>query len=318
MCGIDFGSHPNLLVGLGKPDDAGVYRLTDDIALVQTVDFFTPIVDDPFQFGQIAAANALSDVYAMGGTPITAMNIVTFPSDTMDISVLREILKGGLDKANEADCPLVGGHTVKAPELKYGLSVTGRVHPEKVWTNQGARAGDQVILTKSLGTGVISTAVKADKADPVAVALAARSMATLNRVPAEVGASFDIHACTDVTGFGLVGHAVEMLSGTGLGLTIEASALPIFPTVVGYCEMGLLPGGLHRNRAHFAPHLVISAELPAHFSDVVCDPQTSGGLLFAVGESDAERFLSALRDGGVSPARIGTIDIDASERVLLK
>ena len=318
MCGIDFGTHPNLLVGLGKPDDAGVYRLTDEIALVQTVDFFTPIVDDPFLFGQIAAANALSDVYAMGGVPITAMNIVTFPKKSLDLSVLTEILKGGLYKANEAGCPIVGGHTVDAPELKYGLSVTGRVHPEAVWTNQGARSGDRVVLTKPLGTGILSTALKAGEIDPVAAALAARSMATLNRIPAEVASSFEVHACTDVTGFGLLGHGVEMLQGTGLGLEIDTGALPLFPRVIEYCEMGLCPGGLHRNRTHFAPHLVSEPSVPEHFSDVVCDPQTSGGLLLAVPEEQIVRFMAALGDQGVSSAHIGAIVTDPKERVLLK
>ena len=318
MKGIDFGSHPNLLVGLGHPDDAGVYKLTDDIALVQTVDFFTPIVDDPFVFGQIAAANALSDVYAMGATPITAMNIVTFPSDTMTLDVLREILKGGLDKTNEAGCPLVGGHTVKAPELKYGLSVTGTVHPDRVWTNLGAKAGDAIILTKSLGTGIVSTALKGNLVHAETADLVAESMATLNRIPAEVARGFEVHACTDVTGFGLIGHAVEMLGGTGLGIEFNSGALPIFPNVDAYCDMGLLPGGLTRNRNYVSCRLDIAADLPMYIADVVCDPQTSGGLLFAVPETEAPGLMDALRKKGVSPATIGRFVVDKHERVLVK
>jgi selenide,water dikinase len=318
MSGIDFGSHPNLLVGLEHPDDAGVYRLTDDIALVQTVDFFTPIVDDPFVFGQIAAANALSDVYAMGATPITAMNIVTFPSDTMTFDVLREILKGGLDKTREAHCPLVGGHTVKAPELKYGLSVTGTVHPDRVWTNTGARAGDAAILTKPLGTGIISTALKGNAAHVETAAAAASSMATLNRVPSEVAAGFDVHACTDITGFGLAGHVAEMLSGTGLGIELDAAALPVFPNVEVYCDMGLLPGGLARNRNHVSCRLEIGEGISMHIADVVCDPQTSGGLLFAVPSEIAPALVAALEDRGVSPAIVGRFVEDKRERVFVK
>lgn len=318
MCGLDFGSHPNVLVGLTRPDDAGVYRLTDDTALVQTVDFFTPIVDDPFVFGQIAAANALSDVYAMGGRPITAMNIVTFPSDTMDIAVLREILKGGLDKTKEANTPLLGGHTVKAPELTYGLSVTGVVHPNKVLTNGGAREGDRLILTKPLGTGIISTALKAAMVRAETAEQAAVSMATLNRVPAEVAADFEIHACTDVTGFGLLGHVVEMIDGFGLGMEIAANALPLLPEVAALCNMGLLPGGLHRNRKYFAAHLKVDGGVPAYLIDVVCDPQTSGGLLFAVSDQDAAGLERALTARRIHASCIGTVVRDEKERLLLK
>ncbi len=316
MCGLDFGSHPNVLVGLTRPDDAGVYRLSDDTALVQTVDFFTPIVDDPFVFGQIAAANALSDVYAMGGRPITAMNIVTFPSDTMDIDVLREILKGGLEKTREADTPLLGGHTVKAPELKYGLSVTGVVHPDRILTNGGGREGDRLILTKPLGTGIISTALKAGMVSPKVAEAAAISMATLNRVPAEVAAQFEIHACTDVTGFGLLGHGVEMLVGSGLGMVLQSSELPVPAELQTLCETGLVPAGLHRNRKYFGTHLVLDDGIPAFLADVVCDPQTSGGLLFSVAERDAHTFERALTAEGVKAACIGRLVIEPAERVL--
>jgi selenide,water dikinase len=295
-----------------------VYRLTDDTALVQTVDFFTPIVDDPFVFGQIAAANALSDVYAMGGRPITAMNIVTFPSDTMDIAVLREILQGGLDKTKEADTPLLGGHTVKAPELKYGLSVTGIVHPDKILTNGGARLGDRLILTKALGTGIISTALKADMVSSDTADRAAKSMTTLNRMPAEIAADFEVHACTDITGFGLLGHAVEMIVGFGLGMQIEARALPVFSEVETLCGMGLLPGGLHRNRKYFTPHFKVDTGVPQYLVDVVCDPQTSGGLLFSVSEHHAHDFEKALASKGILSSCIGNVVLDKKERLLLK
>ncbi len=318
MAGLDFGDHPDLLVGLGHPDDAGVYRLTDDIALVQTVDFFTPIVDDPFTFGQIAAANALSDVYAMGGVPVTAMNIVCFPTDDMDISVLKEILKGGLDKTREAECPLVGGHSVKAPELKYGLSVTGRVHPRRVRANRGARAGDRLVLTKRLGTGIVTTAIKAGLAGKEAIDAVSESMKALNRRPAELSRDLDVHALTDVTGFGLLGHGTEMITGAGLGMVIDAARLRLFPEVTGYCDMGLLPGGLHRNRKHFAPHLALRDGVPPVFADIVSDPQTSGGLLFALGGDDADRLVDALRREAIEAALIGEVVPDDREIILLK
>ncbi len=238
---------PNLLVGLERADDAGVYKLRDDLAIIQTVDFFTPIVDDPLLFGRIAAANALSDVYAMGGEPICAMNIACFPVREMDIAVLHEILKGGLEKLREAGVVLAGGHTVEDPELKYGLSITGIVHPERVLTNRGAQPGDQLILTKPLGTGLINTAIKGELASESAIEKAVSAMTTLNRQAAELMAGAPVHACTDVTGFGLLGHACEMVEDTPVGLVINAHAVPVFPEALEYCEMGLLPAGLARN-----------------------------------------------------------------------
>jgi selenide,water dikinase len=317
MCGLDFGDHPNLLVGLSRPDDAGVYRLTDEIALVQTVDFFTPIVDDPFLFGQIAAANALSDVWAMGGKPITALNVVCFPEGDMGIGVLREILKGGLEKSKEASTPIVGGHTVKAPELKYGLSVTGVVHPDRIWGNAGARPGDRLILTKPLGTGIVTTAIKGDLASPEAVQAVTDSMCALNRSPAELAADLSVHACTDVTGFGLIGHGIEMISGSGCGLVIEKNSLPVFDGVMAYADMGLLPGGLHRNKKHYASRMEVGGDVPACFVDIICDPQTSGGLLFALSEADAAVLAERLRKEGLLAASIGTVVADRGERVTL-
>ncbi len=306
-----------MLVGFERSDDAGVYRLTDSLALVQTVDFFTPVVDDPYEFGLIAAANALSDVYAMGGVPLCAMNIVTFPAGQMDISVLRETLRGGLEKLREAGVALVGGHSVTDPELKYGLSVTGRVHPDRIWTNEGARAGDALVLTKPLGTGIVNTAIKAGLASAQATAAVTGSMARLNKAAAEIAARFAVRACTDVTGFGLVGHGDEMIRGTGLGLEVDPGALPFFADARGHAAMGLLPGGLHRNREHWKATLEIAAGVDPFFADLVCDPQTSGGLLVAVSAGEAPELLSALRADGITAAAIARFVEDPEERVRL-
>jgi len=246
-------SHPNLLVGIEHIDDAGVYKIRDDLALVQTVDFFTPIVDDPYTFGQIAAANALSDVYAMGGVPVTAMNLVAFPIQSMEIEILRDILKGGLDKMREAEVVLVGGHSIEDQELKYGLSVTGLIHPDAILTNTGARVGDRIILTKPLGTGIINTAQKGGMAAPVAVQRAIEVMTELNRKAAELMKGFKVHACTDVTGFGLLGHLCEMLGDGKIGIRISLDAIPILPKAEEYAGRGLVPGGAHRNREFYAP-----------------------------------------------------------------
>jgi len=316
--GLDLGRHPNLIVGLESADDAGVYKLTDELALVQTVDYFTPIVDDPYAFGQIAAANALSDVYAMGGRPICAMNIVCFPTGNMDLEVLRRILRGGLDKLREADVVLVGGHTVTDPELKFGLSVSGLVHPERVLTNRGARPGDRLVLTKPLGTGIVNTAIKGGVASPEAIAEVIASMSALNRDAAAVVADHPVHACTDVTGFGLAGHAREMIAGSGFGFAIEASSLPFFEPARAYAEMGLLPGGLHRNRNHFAPHVRIEDGVPPHLADLVFDPQTSGGLLLALPSDRAGAALAELLDRGLAAAIIGEVVADPQERIVVR
>jgi len=296
-------------VGLEKPDDAGVYKLTDEIALIQTVDFFTPIVDDPYTFGAIAAANALSDVYAMGGWPICAMNIVCFPAGKMDIAVLRDILRGGLDKLREAETVLAGGHSIQDPELKFGLSVTGLVHPDRVLTNQGARPGDHLILTKPLGTGIVATAVKAGEASMEAQEQVIASMAALNRRTAEVMIHFPVHACTDITGFGLIGHTCEMIEGADLTLVIDSSSVPLFSGVRQYAEMGFLPGGLHRNREYRLGMTEFSAAVPLPIQDVLFDPQTSGGMLIALEAGESPRLCNALRDAGVGTvARIGRVE----------
>jgi selenide,water dikinase len=287
-----------------RADDAGVYKLTGDLAMVQTVDFFTPIVDDAYQFGQIAVANALSDVYAMGGRPLTALNIVCFPRDAMDISVLKEVLRGGLDEMHEARVILVGGHTVEDPELKYGLAVTGTIHPDKVIRNTTSRAGDRLILTKPLGTGLISTAIKASEADEKAVAGIVKSMSTLNRTASELMVEFGANAATDITGFGLLGHAGEMIEGADVGMVIDSNTVPYFPQAKDLAEMGMIPGGLHRNR-DFRKHMVdIDKVVPQFLQDILYDPQTSGGLLIAVPQERVIKLLGELHKAGVSDAVI--------------
>ena len=287
-----------------RAEDAGVYKLTDDLAIIQTIDFFTPIVDDPYSFGQIAAANALSDVYAMGGKPLTAMNVVCFPIKTMDISILKAILAGGVDKVHEAGVILVGGHSVEDNELKYGLSVSGIVHPERVVLNNGARAGDRLILTKPLGTGIIGTAVKGKVADENTVAKIVKSMTTLNRKASELMQETGVHACTDVTGFGLLGHAGEMIEGTDVGMAIHSSMVPFFPEAREFAEMGMIPGGLHRNREFRLNMVELAKEVPGYLADILFDPQTSGGLLISVSEPKAPVLLDRMHQEGIAEAAI--------------
>jgi selenide,water dikinase len=287
-----------------RAEDAGVYKLTDDLAVIQTLDFFTPIVDDPYSFGQVAAANALSDVYAMGGRPLTAMNIVCFPIKTMDISVLKEILAGGLEKVHEAGAILVGGHTVEDAELKYGLSVTGVIHPEKVVLNTGARAGDKLILTKPLGTGIISTAIKSGVASASAEARIVKSMATLNRKAAELMQEAGVSACTDITGFGLLGHASEMIDGSDVGMVIHSAAVPLFPEAREYAERGMTPGGLQRNRDFRANMVTIAKTTPDYLADILFDPQTSGGLFISVAPEKARKLLERMRQEGIEEAAL--------------
>lgn len=287
-----------------RAEDAGVYKLSDDLAVIQTLDFFTPIVDDPYSFGQVAAANALSDVYAMGGRPLTAMNIVCFPVKTMDISVLQDILRGGLEKVHESGAIVVGGHTVEDNELKYGLSVTGTVHPAKVVLNAGARAGDKLILTKPLGTGIISTAIKGGVADASAEAKIVKSMTTLNRKAAELMQEVGINAGTDVTGFGLLGHASEMIDQSNVGMVIHATAVPFFPEARKFAEQGMIPGGLHRNRDFRANTVTVEKSVPDYLADILFDPQTSGGLLIAVSSQKADGLLERMHQEGIPEAAI--------------
>ena len=304
MEGLPLISDPNLIMGMERAEDAGVYRLRDDLAIIQTVDFFTPIVDDPYTFGQIATVNALSDVYAKGGRPLTALNIVCFPVKTMDISILREILTGGLNKMREAGVVLVGGHSVEDNELKYGLSITGVIHPDRVIMNQGAKVGDKLILTKPLGTGIISTALKNGKASDKAVAKSVSSMATLNKKASELMLNVDVHACTDITGFGLLGHACEMIEGTDVGMIIHAEAIPYFPEAKEYAEMGVVPGGTGRNRDFRIKMVDIDKNVSKVMVDILFDPQTSGGLLMSVPAADAEPLLKRMRREGIKEANI--------------
>ena len=297
-------SDPNLIMGMERSEDAGVYKLRDDLAIVQTVDFFTPIVDDPYTFGQIAVVNALSDVYAKGGRPLTALNIVCFPVKTMDISILREILTGGLNKMREAGVVLVGGHSVEDAELKYGLSVTGVIHPDRVIMNNGAQVGDKLILTKPLGTGIISTALKGGEASEQAVARSVSSMATLNKKASELMLTVDVHACTDITGFGLLGHACEMIEGTDVGMIIHSEAVPYFPEAKEYAEMGMVPGGTTRNRDFRLKMVDIDRNVSKVMVDILFDPQTSGGLLMAVPAPDAEPLVKRMRREGIKEASI--------------
>ncbi|TDP98227.1 selenophosphate synthase [Halanaerobium saccharolyticum] len=288
---VNFPADPEkLLIGLDKADDAAVYSLTDDIALIQTLDFFTPVVDDPYLFGQIAAANALSDVYAMGGKPILAMNIVGFPS-CLEAEILSQILQGGADKVKEAGASLCGGHTVVDEEPKYGLSVTGTVHPDKLLSNSGIKEGDLILLTKPLGTGVMVSAIKGgftkgDESNP-----AVKSMLTLNNTALKYFDQYQINACTDVTGFGLIGHLLEMSENSSLEITIEAPEIPIFEGVRDFAESGLLPAGAYKNRDNYEEFVSESGKRDQTLYELMYDPQTSGGLLISVAEEDAAELL---------------------------
>lgn len=295
-------------MGLDTSDDAGVYQLTDEVALVQTVDFFTPIVDDPFTFGQIAVANALSDVYAMGGTPLTGMNLVAFPIKTLSPSILKDILLGGLAKMKEAGVALVGGHSIEDPEIKYGLAVTGVVHPNKILTNAKAKAGDKLVLTKPLGTGIISTALKAGMASGEAIRKSVESMGTLNRTASEWMKKFGAHACTDITGFGFIGHALEMATASQVGMVLQATAVSVFPEAMEYAKLGLIPGGAYSNRDFFSCRVEMDSSVPPLLADIFYDPQTSGGLLISLPSGEAEEWVATLKkEKDVWPCIVGEI-----------
>jgi selenide, water dikinase len=303
---------PKVLIGSECADDAAVYRLTDELALVQTLDFFTPIVDDPYTFGAIAAANALSDVYAMGGRPITALNIVCFPKDNpeLPLSVLAEIMRGGADKAREAGIDVVGGHTVDDPVPKYGLAVTGLVSPKEIWANQGGKVGDRLVLTKPIGSGVLTTALRAGTADAADIVAATSVMAALNRRPAEIARAFDVHGCTDVTGFGLLGHLSEMLR-PGLGARINANMVPLLSGALDLAERGKVPGGTRRNREAVDERTAFASDVDIAREMLLCDAQSSGGLLFAVSADQCQPLLDALRaDGLQGVAEIGSLTSD--------
>lgn len=292
---------PNLLVGIDVSDDAGIYRLTDELALVQTLDFFTPIVDDPFEFGRIAAANALSDVYAMGGKPLTAMNIVCFPIKDMDKAVLRSILQGGLEIIYKAGAAMIGGHSVEDPELKYGLSVTGIVHPQKFLTNAGAKPGDLLILTKPLGTGILATALKAGELSDEATRRLTGLMVTLNKGAAEAIAEVGVNACTDITGFGLLGHCLEMAKASNVGIRLDTQNIPVISEAKTFAAMGLVPGGSYTNQKFCSKHLEINSSIDPILLDIISDPQTSGGLLISVSKNRASSLVEKLQ-GKSTPA----------------
>jgi selenide, water dikinase len=295
-----------LLVGIDGVDDAGVYQITDDLALVQTVDFFPPIVDDPFTFGQVAAANALSDVYAMGGRPVTALNILGFPA-TMSVEVIGEILRGGAEKIAEAGAVIAGGHSVKDNELKYGLAVTGLIHPKKIMANKGAKPGDRLILTKPLGTGILSTALKRNLAQPDEIAALTKSMTALNKIAGEAMVSFGAHAATDITGFGLAGHAYEMSNASQVSFEIEFGRLPLLPGAAEYARQNVITGGAGANRQFLADKVRFAPSLEPYVQEIIFDPQTSGGLLIAIDPSGAEKLLQHLLDHGLNAAAIGRV-----------
>jgi len=293
-----------VIVGLDRSDDAGVYKVTDDIAIIQTVDFFTPIVDDPYWFGQIAAANALSDVYAMGGVPKTAMNLVAFPLKDMDISVLRQIIRGGVDKMREAGVVLIGGHSVEDKELKYGLSVTGFIHPDRILTKKNLKEGDRLILTKPLGTGIINTAIKGGLASPEITETVTRLMAALNRDAARIMNDYPVHACTDITGFGLLGHIAEMIIDSPFGVRLASKNIPIIPGTFDYAGMGLVPAGAYKNREFRECMVDFSPAVDRILQDVLFDPQTSGGLLICVERDRADDLLRELKKKGIKDSAI--------------
>ncbi len=299
--------HPNLLVGLAGPDDAAVWRISDDVAVVQTLDFFPPVVDDPYVFGAVAAANAMSDVYAMGGEVVLALNIVAFPED-LPPSMLAEILRGGAEKVAEGGGVVAGGHTLYDKEPKYGLSVMGIVHPQGIFTRGGARPGDALLLTKALGTGIILTAAREEKAEAEHLEAAVQSMLLLNRHPSHLAREAGAHAVTDVTGFGLLGHALELSKLGGVGLVLRAGAVPILPGALEYARQGFLTGGAGRNREALSEAVRVDAAVPAEVVDLLYDPQTSGGLLMAVPADRASWLERRLKKDGFSCWRIGGVE----------
>jgi len=284
----------NLIVGFNKSDDAAVYKINDDTAVILTMDFFTPVVDDPYKYGQVAAANSLSDVYAMGGKPVTAMNIVCFPS-CLSVDILGQILKGGADKILEAGAVIAGGHSVEDNEPKYGLSVMGVVHPEKVVTNSAAKPGDVLILTKPLGLGILNTAIKADLVNEEVINEAIEIMSYLNKDACEAMQTVGVNSCTDITGFGLLGHALEMAEGSDVTIEIWSDYIPIIKKSIELARMGIIPGGAYKNQQYIGDKAVFVNDINQEIKDILFDPQTSGGLLISVAEDKSDKLLSILR-----------------------
>ncbi|RIX53718.1 selenide, water dikinase SelD [Paenibacillus nanensis] len=307
--------HPDLLVGIETSDDAGVFRLNDEMAMVQTVDFFTPIVDDPYSFGQIAAANAISDIYAMGGKPLTVLNIVAFPISTLDKRILADILRGAADKVKEAGATLVGGHSIDDKEPKFGLAVTGVVHPDKVKTNAGAKPGDKLILTKPIGVGIMTTSIKKDQLSGEEITRVTEVMAALNKTSAEIMNKYETHACTDVTGFGLIGHALEMAKGSGAGIVIHNAAVPKLPRVRELADNGFVPGGTKNNYKHVENDVAFPIAMDQIDRWILCDAVTSGGLLIASSSDHADRLLEELKAAGVEASMIGEVTSENPGRI---
>ena len=307
-----------MLRSIDRLDDAGVYQISADTAIIQTIDFITPIVNDPYSFGQIAAANSISDVYTMGGRPITAMNVVSFPSGDMDISILKEILRGGLDKIQEAGAALMGGHSVNDPEMKYGLAVTGVVHPDKLITNSGTRIGDCLVLTKPLGTGVMSTALKNRLTDEKEMQEAIRSMTSLNKAAAELMIELGAHACTDITGFGLIGHASHLIQEGETGIEFDFNEIPFFPEVMDLSRKEVYPGGLERNREFYSPQVEFRGRIPQYKRNLLFDPQTSGGLLIALSPAKTELMVEKLKKLKIHAVIIGKIIKDTGHKIIVK
>ena len=315
--GIRVHQDPNLLVGFDKSDDASVYKITDELALVQTVDFFPPIDDDPYTFGQIAATNALSDVYAMGGEPKLALNIMAIP-EKLPKEAVHALLRGGYDKVYEAGAIITGGHSILDDEPKYGLAVTGFVHPDKLLKNCGAKDGDVLFLTKPLGIGILTTAAKADLVSEETMAYAKQLMTTLNKGARDVMVKYRVHACTDVTGFSLMGHGLEMAQGSDMEIEIDTSAIDLIEEAKGFAEMGVLPAGMYRNRT-FAEEWVEAGDVPLAVQDILYDPQTSGGLLIAVDREDADAMYEELKSAVPSAQRIGSVrEYRGGKRIYLK
>ncbi len=308
---------PNVISDFSHSEDAGIFQINEDLALVQTVDFFPPIVDDPFSFGQIAAANSLSDVYAMGGKPLTALSIVCFPQGELEMSVLTTITNGALSKLKEAGCALLGGHSVDDKELKFGLAITGSIHPKKVMFNNSTLANQSIILTKALGTGIISTALRNKAASVQAVDEFVKSMTCLNKYASEIIRKYSVSSCTDVTGFGLIGHLSEMIAGSEVSCIVNFNSLKLLQGTNDYLRQGYIPGGTYRNKEYFGTYIENMDSLDEAIYAVLFDPQTSGGLLFAVPESESEAVLSELIDAEIPAFRVGSTFSNKQNRIHL-
>jgi selenide,water dikinase len=307
-----------VLRSIDRLDDAGVYLISDSIALIQTIDFITPVVNEPYSFGQIAAANSISDVYTMGGRPVTAMNVVCFPSGDMDISILKEILRGGLDKIQEAGAVLMGGHSVNDPEMKYGLSVTGVVHPDRLITNSGTRIGDSLVLTKPIGTGVMSTALKNRLIGKKEMKATVLSMTLLNKTAAELMIELGAHSCTDITGFGLIGHASHLVQEGATGIEFDFNSIPFFAGVMELSKKEIYPGGLGRNRDFYSSQVEFRGRIPQYKRNLLFDPQTSGGLLVALPSIKAEQMVEKLRKSKINASIIGKVIEATDHKIIVK